>query len=71
MKNFLKRQGFATTRIVTDKLQSYQSAIRTVGPKTHIGRSAYKPNYSMLVAAPHQLHEAKCYFPPAISIEIT
>ncbi len=31
MKKLLKKQGFAPTRIVTDKLRSYPSAFRTFG----------------------------------------
>ena len=31
MKKLLKRQGFAPTRIVTDRLQSYPAAFRTIG----------------------------------------
>lgn len=31
MKKLLKRQGFAPTRIVTDKLRSYRSAFRSIG----------------------------------------
>ena len=31
MKKLLKRQGFAPTRIVTDKLRSYRSAFRDIG----------------------------------------
>jgi len=31
MKKLLKKQGFAPTRIVTDKLRSYPSAFRAIG----------------------------------------
>jgi transposase-like protein len=31
MRKLLKRQGFAPTRIVTDKLRSYRSAFKLVG----------------------------------------
>ncbi len=33
MRNLLKRQGFAPTRIVTDKLRSYHVASRSIGLK--------------------------------------
>ena len=39
MKKLLKKQGFAPSRIVTDKLRSYPSAFRAMGPVAEHDRS--------------------------------
>ncbi len=53
MKKPLKKQGFAPSRIVTDKLRSYPSAFRAIGGDIKAQPTAYVSRLSLLkVSAP-------------------